>query len=241
MKKRIICSLLLIPAFALAAMAQFPPPPPPTSQLPAPPQKLPVEKLSDTQFRIGKIHIDTAKREATVPGKVNPTSALEFVASARNGVKNYETALELDTDPINFNLAMILLGLDKAKGVPSKAQFDSTAPQGDPVELWVEWTGAGGKKKMKAEELLWNAERKATFAGTGWVYTGSMFMDGRFLAEVDGVLIGFVHTPSSIIERVDFERAPYGAVQLNPNLNLEPGTTVTLTVKAIKPNPKGRK
>jgi hypothetical protein len=34
-----------------------------------------------------------------------------------------------------------------------------------------------------------------------WVYSGSMFQpNGRYLSDVDGVLIGFVHSRAAVIE-----------------------------------------
>jgi hypothetical protein len=66
------------------------------------------------------------------------------------------------------------------------------------------------------------------------VYTGSTFHDGRYLAEVDGALIGFVHSPSPIIEQVGGAGVSrFGRIVMNPRLGLEPNTPVVLTVKAV--------
>jgi hypothetical protein len=67
------------------------------------------------------------------------------------------------------------------------------------------------------------------------VYTGSALLpDGRYLANVDGVLIGFVHSPAPIIEH---QGGPgvnrYGEIVLNPNLGLAPDMPVTLTIKSL--------
>ena len=200
-------------------------------------QNPPVEKLGDNLFRIGNIRVDTAKREISVAGKVNRTTALEFIANTKGGMKAYESAFSMDTDAVMFNTALILIGLDKGNGVPTKFHFDPDPPKGDRVEIWVEWTVNGATKKLRAEEVVWNANTKQTLPAGQWVYTGSVFLDdGRYLADRDGVLIGFVHTPAPIIERTAFERVNYGAMQLNSALGLTPDLPVTLSVRAIPKN-----
>ncbi len=56
--------------------------------------------------------------------------------------------------------------------------------------------------------------------------------DTVFLADVDGVLIGFVHSPAPLIERADPVPGPYGAIRLNPSAGVAAGTAVTVTVRA---------
>jgi hypothetical protein len=81
---------------------------------------------------------------------------------------------------------------------------------------------------------MYDTETKNTPTNGSWVYTGSTFLpDGRYLAQVDGALIGFVHDPASIIEyAAGAGLNKYGTIVLNPTLGLAPGTSVTLTVKA---------
>jgi hypothetical protein len=91
---------------------------------------------------------------------------------------------------------------------------------------------------VPVEELLFDRQVGKTVPPGQWVYTGSAFLpDGRFWAEADGILIGFVHSPAPVIESVSgIGVNRYGAVVLNPNLGLSPGLDVTLTVKAVGPS-----
>ena len=94
-------------------------------------------------------------------------------------------------------------------------------------------------KKFRAERLVFDRMTNQELPVSHWVYSGSMFQpNGRYLSDVDGVLIGFVHSRAAVIEHpgtVGVGR--YGSVVLNPNLGLQPGAAVTLTVKALGATP----
>lgn len=205
------------------------------AQPPPTPTEPPIEKLGEHLLRVGNIRIDLKKREITVPGVVTRAMALEFVATTKGGFKSYESALELDTSATGFNLALILIGLDKTRAVPARHHFDPRPPEGDLVETWVIWEEEGATRKVRGEELVYDAQKKETLPQGPWVYTGSVFTrDGRYLAELHGVLISFVHTPAAIIENpLPHGVGRYGSLRLNPDLNLKPGTPVLLTVTAL--------
>jgi hypothetical protein len=200
----------------------------------------PVERLGPGLFRVGSVRVDTAKKEVSVRGTVTEATTLEFIATTKGGFKAYESALELDTNAISFNLALILIGLDREHAVHPRFHFDPVPPKGDPVEIWVEWDESGTTRKVRAEQLVYNTQSQHTIPEGPWVYTGSVFVEQvrAYLADIDGTLIGFVHTPSPILENPTAVMGPYGANQLNPALNLKPGTAITVTVRAL---PQGNK
>lgn len=194
------------------------------------------EKLGENLYRVGKIRVDTAKREAVMPGTINDVSILEFVANTKGGFKAYESAITIDTDALTFNLAMILMGLDRTHAVPSTKHFDPDPPKGDPVEIWIEWMSPKGPRKIRAEELVYDKKTTKTLPIGPWVYTGSVFDEvGHYLAESDGVLIGFVHTPAPVIENPSLSGLGlYGSFSINPEFALSKDQAVTVTVRAIK-------
>jgi len=206
-----------------------------------PPQKPPlVEKIGKDQIRIGQINVDTSKREITVQGTVNDVTVLEFVANTLGGLKAYESAVTLNTDGVTFNAALLLIGLDRANARVPTRHFDPEQPAGDPVELWIEWEGAGkSAQRIRAEQLIFDRTTEQTMPEGPWVYTGSSFHpDGRYVADADGVLIGFVHSPAPVIEHprgAGIDR--YGSIILNPNLGLKGGMPITLRVRSLKPPP----
>jgi hypothetical protein len=199
----------------------------------------PVLKIGPDQYQIGPfIRVDTSKREVSVGARFNEgVEVLEFVANTRNGAKAYESALTLHTDAISFNAALLLIGLDPARGKPSKQQFDREPPRGDPVEIIVE-AALPVPKQFKIEELLFDNRTKTTIPAGPWVYTGSTMVDTgfgpKYLAEIDGVIIGLMHGPQAIIDNPRNDAvAGYGSIVLNPKLGIQPGSPATLTVKAL--------
>ncbi len=227
-----IFALLSLLSGALALGSQS------VGESPQPPEPV-VERLEDGRVRVEGILIDPSKRELRVPGFRNTATVLEYLANARQGHKSYESALELDATATGFNVAMILLGLDASRSTPSRHKFDPEPPRGDPVEIWIEWKDAktGETIRVRAEELVYNAQTERTLEEGRWVYTGSVFLPGgEYMAEVDGVLIGFMHCPESIIDSPRALDARYGLYQINPELSrrgLEPGTEVWVTVRAL--------
>ncbi len=201
----------------------------------APTAPAPIERLGKGLLRVGTITVDTEKREASVAGTVNDVQIVEFIANTKGGFKAYESAIELDANGINFNLAMILIGLDKAHATVPRYPKDPVLPAGDPVEIWIEWKDGDSTRRVRAEELVANRETKQTLTEGPWVYTGSTFVPDTtaYQADVDGVLIGFAHTPAAVIDRPLPVPEPYDGNRLNAALNLKPGTAVVLTVRAL--------
>jgi len=233
-------AMLLIGALdQQAPLVQPMTPPVPPSTTPAP-----VEKLTTTTYRVGTMRIDTAKREVEIPGTLNEVTTLEFVANTKGGYKAYESAVTLETNGVSFNVAMLLIGLDVSRSRPVTRQFDPAPPQGDPVELFVEWDHRGSRRRVPIEQLLYDMRSKKTLPDGPWVYTGSGFVEtgeGRkYLPDLDGVLIGFMHGPAAIIDNPRNHAVDgFGAVVLNPKLGIAAGSALTVIVKAL-PRPPGR-
>ena len=226
--------VLLQPWPADAQPPQGQPPPGRTYVPPVVPKTpSPVERLGKGLLRVGNVRIDTAKKEISVSGTVNDVKVLEFIATTPGGYKSYESAIELETNAINFNLGMILIGLDSAHATVPKMHLDPNPPKGDAVEVWVSWDEGGKPRRVPAEELVYNETLKSTLPAGGWVYTGSTTYQDKFVADVDGTLIGFVHSPSPVIEKSSAVPRPYGSNAFNTGLNLKPGTRVTVTVRAL--------
>lgn len=224
---------------AWPADAQQAPPPrtqaPPRRSVTEPQKPAPIEKLGPDTVRIGYVTVNTARRELSVPGTFIPSTALEFIAVVSGGPKAYESAIELETNGVNFNLGLILIGLDSARSVPPRSHLDPKPPSGDPVEVWIEWDAPSGRQRIRAEQLVYNTVSKETLPEGPWVYTGgTITKTGALLSDVEGPLIGFVHSPAALIDSPrELGKGAYGANRMNPSLNIKPPMPVTVIVRAL--------
>ncbi len=108
------------------------------------PVQLRAEKTGDTLCRLGFITVDTARRVATIPATVNDAvmgGPLGFVGNTKDtvpgepGWRAYESALELDTDGVTCNIAIVLLGLDHNAAIDRRVFNFEIA---DHIEVWME-------------------------------------------------------------------------------------------------------
>lgn len=201
-------------------------------------EKPKIEDLGNGKYRIGEIKIDKAKQLITVPGVMLPNEqgkAIEFIASTKDGYKAYESVVMLSTNAFEFNLACILIGLDAKQSTVPEYHFDPKPVEGDAVSIKITWEKNDKPVKYDVIELLKVGETKPAKPSV-WSYTGSMFVDGdRYLAEMDGVLIGLVHDPSSIIEhRTGLGLGEWGAVTIDSNVAPENGQAIRLLIQSLE-------
>lgn len=191
--------------------------------------------LGDGKYRLGQIEIDKQRHSFTVPGTVidlgPPVAPLEFLVIQRDGMKAYESLLEVDADAVQFNLACILIGFDADKAKAPAHLFDAAPVEGERVNIWVSWD-SGDKKVRRPLGALVRVSGGEPVTEE-WVYTGSSFgPGGEYLAQEFQVMVGAVHEPWSIIQhRSGLGIGEYGAMTYDPEVVPSAGTPVVLTVE----------
>jgi hypothetical protein len=200
-------------------------------------EKPKIEDLGKARYRIGTIIIDKARRLITIPGVMLPYEEgkmIEFMATMKQGYKSYESVFSLEANAFEFNLACILIGLDPEKAVSSKFHFDPQPVQGDPVSIKVSWEKNGKSVEYDVIELLKTGETKPDKPSV-WSYTGSMFVEGdRYLAQMDGVLIGLIHDPASIIEhKKGLAVGNWGSIAIDPGIAPHGGQEIIISIQGL--------
>jgi hypothetical protein len=200
-------------------------------------QKPSVQELDKDQFQIGSIKLDKRKRLITVPGRMIPYEEgkpIEFVATMKQGYKAYESVLMLDANAFEFNLACILIGLDPDKASAAKFHFDPDPIEGDRLSIRVGWQENDQWIEKDLAELVRVGEEKPATPSV-WIYTGSQFVDGdRYMAQMDGVIIGLIHDPASIIEhREGIGIGDWGSIAIDSDAAPGGGQQILLRVQAI--------
>ena len=192
-------------------------------------------KIGDDQYRIGTITVDRKAQTFSVPGKILVLKdALEYLAVSKGGMKGYESLLELDTVPREFNLACILIGFDDKDSTKPRYQFDDRVADGPAVAITVSWEQDGKIKSVSGANAMTTGDD--VFDDDSWVYIGSaMSHDGKqFMAEIGGTLIGFVHDPNSVIDhRLGAGIGAYGLITGNEDALPAKGSAITLTIAVV--------
>jgi len=203
---------------------------------PPPPRVGELKPLGQERYQIGRIVVDKRARSFTVPCRVHVLGKpLEYLATSPGGMKEYEALLELDTTGSEFNLACILIGLERdPKQLALPRQVGQTPLVGQRVAISVAWLEGGKRRQVSAAEALLNPEAGVKPESVEWVYTGSPTSEGqaKFAADITGTLIGFVPDANSVIESaVGIGIGAYGSVR--GNAMLPPvGSAIELIVEA---------
>jgi hypothetical protein len=202
-----------------------------------------MKPLGGERYQIGRIVVDRKARRFTLPARVHVMDKpLEYLLTTKGGMKEYESLLETDVSGTEFNLACILLGLERDKGLEPYLQFSRKPLVGPPVSIEISRQTGDTQPAVNAAEALLDSGPAAA-EPVQWVYVGSLKhgQDERFAADVTGTLIGFVHDPNTIIESVNgLGIGAYGSVNGNSKLLPPVGSEVelTITVPDSSPRPK---
>ena len=167
-----------------------------------------MREVSPGIYEIGQIHLDQKARTVTFPAVLNMNDGnLEYLLVTEQG-NTHESLLVSDVSPSDLHFAMLLLGAKGSgqhDGEMPPAQIDSkflkSAPKmkGDNVNITVRWKAGDTEKTMLAEDLITNTETKKPMERGPWVYNGSMFNDGHFLAQIEGAHVSLVTYPAALI------------------------------------------
>jgi hypothetical protein len=213
----------------------FPPPIQP-EQLPGRSVKpLAVEKISPDIFKMGEILIYKNTRSITFPANVNMDKGLLEYLLVRSSGKVHESLLRTGIDPYHLQIAFLLLGFEGTDR-PLREQGDPEKPRGDPVEIIVEFNPRGQILQVKPEAWVTikeNNNHRETGA-MDWVYTGSMVIDGRFLAQMGGSIVAIYHDPGALIDNATAGGESDKIWFVNEGSVPPVGTPVTVIIRAKK-------
>jgi hypothetical protein len=175
------------------------------AQTAPPPRVGAMKPLGGDRYQIGAVVVDKRARRFSVPGRVLVLGKpLEYLATAAGGMKAYEAMLELDTTGSEFNLACILVGLERDPKLGAIVRYAQAPLVGQRVALSIAWSEGGKRRQISAAEGVLNPEAGVKPQAVEWVYTGALVSDpsAGFVPDLTGTLIGFVHDPNCIIDSV---------------------------------------
>jgi hypothetical protein len=206
-----------------------------------------IREIGPGVYVIGKLRLDKTANTLTFPGAVQLDKGyLEYLIVTPSG-STHESLLVTPIDPGDLHFAMLLLGA-KGAGIltpgpddkpPAQinAEYLKRAPrlQGDALTITATWTRDGKKKTAPVESWILNKATNKPAESGAWIYTGSMFSSGKFLAQLEGSLAAVVTNPSALINNprpgsdddqiwvVNEKSVPPAETPLEITIRLEPG------------------
>jgi hypothetical protein len=122
--------------------------------------------------------------------------------------KVHESILRTESQPYRMHVGMLLLGA-KGAGTNDEQRIEAPAPfvshpsemrvPGDRITIEIRWRIKGKEIRRRAEELIYNIQKKSTLARGNWVYNGSFLDENTFLAQREGSAISLVTDPEALI------------------------------------------
>ena len=167
-----------------------------------------MREVSPGVYEIGELHLDQKARTVTFPGYLNMDDGnLEYLIVTEKG-NIHESLLASNVAPNDVHFAMLLLGAKgsgTATGEKPPGQIDlnylKTAPKlkGDNINISVHWKVGEVEKSTPVEDWLINTDTKKTAERGPWVYNGSFFSEGHFMAQIEGAHAALVTYPAALI------------------------------------------
>jgi len=209
----------------------------------------PIRMLEPGIFQIGKVKLDQRHRSVTLPAALDKAKGLmEYFLVTTYG-KTHESILKTDAQPYHIHLAMLLLGADgpgsaafpgsPTNGIPGPVIHPSneTIP-GNKVSIDVKWKTSDGETRHTAQDLIYKNDSQAVMEQGHWVYNGSLIVNNKFLAQMDGSVISLVTDPVALINYT----GPGHENDLiwEPNTNNLPPPDVAVEVTIMFPEPPGK-
>ena len=177
-----------------SALVAPPPPPPPVGETMAPP---PLKMVSPGVYEMGGCRIVKKENRVEFPAEVNMDKGLlEYVIVGNSG-KVHESLLRTAISPYALQISLLLLGVEGSMN-PLAGQGQARMPEGDRVRIWVSWQDKGKEKKVPVEQWIAKGDKPA--GAIPWVFTGSVVMDGVFLAQAEKSLVALFHDPVALID-----------------------------------------
>lgn len=176
--------------FAFSATALF-----------AQPANAPLKQIAPDIFQIGSVRLDKENRTIRFPATVNMTNGLvEYFVVTGTG-KLHESILKTETEPSQIHVAMLLLGAND-----SSTNAQSTNVVGSKMSVEVSWETGVAKKRVRAEDLVFDSKTKLPMSKSGWIYNGSKVIGGTFIAQRDGSIVSIISDPLALANSAQADR-----------------------------------
>ncbi len=167
--------------------------------------RLPPAVVEERLKPLGSVALDPVGRWVVATGFVNQAEGPIELLICGPGGKTHESIFVMQGSPLDLQTALLLLDLEPG---PPHAEPGEGPPRGPRVDIWVQWPGAdGAARAFPAETIAYNIRTGRALPPSGWVFTGSVIVDGQFKALAEESIAATYWDPWAILNI----RNPIGA------------------------------
>jgi hypothetical protein len=170
-----------------------------------------VKKIDETRYQVGDVSFDSKKREIRFPSIVNMAEGLlEYIIVHENG-KVHESLLSTKISATHLNLAFTLLRFSPSRElIPLPNATGGTSGNFPEVPadikaaarviIEVEWKQDDQVRRVPINDWIQHSVKATSMPHGPWVYGGSDFHDGVYVAELSGDIASIFLSPASILQ-----------------------------------------
>ncbi|OQX75940.1 MAG: hypothetical protein B6D64_10775 [Bacteroidetes bacterium 4484_276] len=200
-----------------------------------------LKKINETTYLLNDIEIKTDDRTVSFPCKVNmETGLIEVVVCTPKG-KTHESLLVTEVSPLEFQTAIMLLGLDPVNEIPDDASladplspYKSIETTGDSVLIFIETETNGKTIRKRVEDYIWDESKGRASDHSTWLFRGAVtHQSGHVIIDPETTMIATYHDPLAIMELNTESKYDDELYYVNDNMKLKNGQVVKLIIQAL--------
>lgn len=200
-----------------------------------------LKKVSDDTYMLKEMTINVGNGTIEIPCKINMNEGLIEVVLCRPEGKVHESLLVTDVSPLEFQTALMLLGLDPVNEVPDDlsevaptAQFSSVETAGDDVRLYLIPEDEEDGTRVPVENYIFDESTGRTLKPSKWLFRGAATTrNGHVLADSEVTMIATYHDPVAMMELDSESKFNDELFYVNKDAKLTIGKNYKLIIEKI--------
>ncbi len=201
-----------------------------------------LQKKDKTTYQLNDVVIDTEAGSISFPCLVNMNDGLVEVILCTKEGKLHESLLSTTVTPMEFQTALLLLGLDPVNEEPDDpakadplSNFTTIETPGDSVVITLSLQRDGKQVTEPIEHFVFDETVKKELGKSTWLFRGPVtHRSGHVIIDPDVTMIATYSDPIALMELNAQSKFNDELFYVNKNKNLIIGEPVTLTIKTIK-------
>jgi hypothetical protein len=200
-----------------------------------------LKKINDHLYMLHDMEINTGESYISIPCEVNMAVGLLEVLLCRPEGKVHESLLVTKISPLEFQTAMLLLGLDPVNEIPddpsksdSLSSFKTIETPGDSVLLFIESEKDGKPIRVPAESLIRDERTKTSLNQGTWLFKGAVtHQSNHVMVDNNVTIISTYSDPVALMEINSSSKFNDELFYVNEEAKLTKGQPVKLIIKTF--------